>query len=325
MAEESKPVEPREVVPAGTSVVREGFNAKEIMSGTDLATGVDFKTQLEAAMILAKHKPRSLDKFRLRMLDYCKDPAAAAGALYRKPVGKAPDAKTGQMVEQYAVNFSVRFDEAALQAFGNTRVWEWITYEDSERARIHVLVIDVEDNNGYGTDRMIEKVVERKNPGKRPVRRWRANSFGDQVALVDATADEFRNLWGAERSKLRRDNAQRLLPYNILAECRAQIEATLKDQHAQNPAAARNKIVDAFHTLGITPEELTDYLGKKPEQFLESDLAQLREIYTGLRDGEFTWAALIRLKEDPAEGEGKAPPKSTKLKDQIIERHEGKP
>jgi hypothetical protein len=323
MADEPSGVTPREIVPAGTSVVRESFNAKEVMAEAAAPVGIGFREQLEAAMILAQRRPRSLDKFRLRLLDYCKDPTFAAAALYRKPVGKGRDPKSGEMVEQYAINFSVRFIEAALQVFTNTRVWEWIAEETLQRAKIHVLVVDVEDNNGYGTDRYIEKLVERKQPGKRAVHGWRQNTYGDSVALVDATADEFRNLWGAERSKLRRDNGQRLLPFHILADCRAQIEATLKDQHAKNPDADRYAVLGAFHSLGIEPDELEGYMDKKVQQFLAAELDELRGLYTGLKEGEYTWNDLVRLKREPAEGEKGAPaePPPSKLKDRILSKH----
>jgi hypothetical protein len=314
-------ITPREVVPAGTSIVRESFSAKELVQESAAPIGIGFKDQLEAAMVLAQHKPRSLDKFRRRLLDYCADPTFAHDALYKKPVGKAPDPKTGKLVDQFAINFSVRFIESALQVFGNTRVWEWIAEESAQRAKIHVLVVDVEDNNGYGTDRNIEKVVERKNPGQRAIRGWRQNSYGDKVALVDATNDEFRNLWGSERSKLRRDNGQRLLPFHILAQCRAQIEATMTNEHAKNPAAVRDAVLDAFHTLGIEAAELEAYTDKKIPQLLPDEMEGLRKIYIALKDGEYSWNDLLKLKEAPAEGDEAKPAKASKLKDRIIEQH----
>src|SRR5215472_4638311 len=73
MADET-PVVPREIVPAGTTVVREGFNSKELVTEAAAPVGIGFREQLEAAMILAQRRPRSLDKFRLRLLDYCEDP-----------------------------------------------------------------------------------------------------------------------------------------------------------------------------------------------------------------------------------------------------------
>jgi hypothetical protein len=323
MADEPSAVTPREIVPAGTSVVREAFDAREIAIGTELAAGVDFESQLKAAMILAARKPRRVDVFRLRMLEDCKDLTFAAAALYQKPVGKKKDPKTGEWVQEYAINFSVRFIEAALRAFGNTRVFEWVTYEDAQRAKIHVLVMDVEDNNGYGTDRVIEKVVERRQPQGRTVRGQRPNSFGDTVFLVDATADEFRNLWGAERSKLRRDNAQRLLPFHILAQCRAQIEKTVADHSIKHPDEARNQVLDAFYALGITPEEIEQYMDKPVKGMLEPDLKELRAIYTGLKEGEYTWAELVRMKAEPAEqAAGAAIEKPSKLKDHILAKHE---
>jgi hypothetical protein len=310
-----------EIIPGGTVAVRESFDAKEVLAGTDLSTGVGFKTQLEAAMVLADRKPRRIDVFRLRMLEDCKDPTFAEAALYHKPVGKKKNPVTDKWEDQFAVNFSVRFIEAALQAFGNFRVFEWLTYEDDKRARIHVAVIDVEQNNGYGTDRMVDKVVERKNPQGRTIRGQRPNSYGDMVYLVDATADEFRNLYGAERSKLRRDNGQRILPFHILAQCRDQIDQTVNDQNAKHPETVRDKLRDAFYSVGVSPQKLEDYLGHPLQQLNDAEMIALRAIYSGIKEGESTWADIERLKAEPAEGEGDQPgpqKKPGKLKDKLM-------
>jgi hypothetical protein len=315
-----------EIIPAGTVAVRESFDSEEVLAGTDLSTGVDFKTQLEAAMILADRKPRRIDVFRLRMLEDCKDPTFAEQALYHKPVGKKLNPVTDKWEEQVAVNFSVRFIEAALQAFGNFRVFEWLTYEDDKRARIHVAVIDVEQNNGYGTDRMIEKLVERKKPQGRTIRGQRPNTYGDMVYLVDATADEFRNLYGAERSKLRRDNGQRILPFHILSQCREQIEKTVKDENAKHPETMRDRLRDAFYSVGVSPQQLEDYLGHPLQQLNDAEMIALRVIFTGIKEGESTWSDIERLKAEPAEGESQqeAEPqkKPGKLKDRLMKKSE---
>ena len=57
-------------------------------------------------------------------------------------------------------------------------------------------------------------------------------------------------------------------------------------------------------------------------------LADLAPLYNGLKDGEFSWADVIRSKEEPAEGDGKTPaPEGRKpLKDRIMkEREAAKP
>src|SRR5262249_17904142 len=149
----------------------------------------------------------------------------------------------------------------------------------------------------------------------------RPNSYGDMVFLVDATADEFRNLYGAERSKLRRDNGQRLLPFHILAELREQIDKTLADETAQHPDPARNRVSDAFKAMGIGPDMLAAYLDKPTEQIAPNDINALRAIYVALKDGETTWNELMRLKTEPAEGESE-PDKQrrSKVKDALLAR-----
>src|SRR5262249_31607490 len=142
------------------------------------------------------------------------------------------------------------------------------------------------------------------------VRGMRENSYGDAVYLIDATADEFRNVMGSERSKLLRDNGQRLLPRDILDEARALIDATLANENARDPDAAKKKILDKFAGLGVSATMLKEYLGRPIETVTVKDLTDLGALHAGLKDGEYTWADVMRAKAEPAEGEPNAESKA---------------
>jgi hypothetical protein len=120
---------------------------------------------------------------------------------------------------------------------------------------------------------------------------------------VEATKDEFRNVMGAERSKLIRDNGMRLLPRDILDECRELIDKTLDDENAKDPDSAKKKVLDKFGALGISASMLKEYIGRPLETLGAKDLSELAPLHNGLKDGDFTWADVMRAKEAPAEGE----------------------
>jgi hypothetical protein len=273
--------------------------------------------EVEARIIAAHKWPRDVDLFREGVLKDCRRPGFAAIALYRKPVGRKKN-ESGKWEESFAVGFSVRFIESALQHFGNCHVISRVDWETSSQLKLVVGVLDVQKNIGYSTDVVLDKLVERKEVKQgRTVRGIRENSYGDRVYLIDATRDELRNIIGAERSKLMRDNGQRLLPRDILDEARALVEVTLATENARDPDAAKKKILDGFASLGVSAVMLKEYLGKGVEQVTAKDLVDLTSLHAGLKENEFSWADVMRAQKAEAEGEGGTAAKS--LADKIKE------
>jgi hypothetical protein len=303
--------------PQGSAVTVRQDLTDEITVGNDMAptaAAAAAKAEIEARILAARKWRRDIDQFREGSMKDSRRKGWAEIALYRKPVGNKKNPETGAWEPAFAVNFSVRAIETFLQHWTNVHITSRIGYEDDSRALLTVQVIDVERNVGYSTDTMIEKVVERREVKKgRTVRGMRENSYGDTVYLVEATLDEFHNVMGAARSKLIRDNGQRLLPRDILDECREQIDRTVADANAKDPDAAKKKILDRFASLGISAAMLKEYLGRPVETLTAKDIGDLAPLFNGLKEGDFTWADVIRTKNtSDAEGEEAQPPKGGK-------------
>jgi len=305
----------------GKVAVRQDLG-EEIQVGSETAVAAAAaaaaKAEIEAKILQAKKWPRDIDVFRENILKDCRRPGFAESAWYRKPVGRKKNPTTGEWEQAYAENFSVRFIEAALVHFQNVHIVARIIREDVHSTQLAVGVGDVQNNVSYLIESTIEKLVERKEmKAGRTVIGTRENSYGDTVFLLPATKDEARNLIGAERSKLIRDQGQRLLPSDILAEARALILQTNQSETAKDPDLAKKKVLDKFAGLGISAAMLKEYLGKPLEQLTVKDLEDLTPVYQGLKDGEFTWAQLIKVNEEPAEG---APPEQPKKKSSAHEK-----
>lgn len=320
--------------PAGAVAVREGGTwGSEVLAQGDLspaAAAASARARIEARVALVRLNPRDVDVFRARILKDCKRPLFAEKALYRKPVGRKKNAE-GVWEEQYAVNFSIRFVEAALQHFMHIHTSASIAYDDARKTLLQVEVLDVQNNVAHSRDIMLEKVVERREvkKGRRAIA-TRENSYGDLVYLVEATGEEFRNRLGAETSKLLRDNGQRLLPPDILEEARQIIDQTNADENARDPDGQKKKVLDRFGTLGVTADMLKAYLDRDLATLTAKDIAELAVLFNGLRDGEFSWNDAMRVKAEPAEGEAPAADPATgdrrnRLKDKILSAREGKP
>jgi len=267
------------------------------------------KAEIEVRVLTAKKWPRDVNAFREGIMNDCRRPGFAEIALFHKPIG-------GKEI----VDFSIRFVESAIQHYQNLHIVDDIVYEDSEQAKLRVSVIDVQHNSSISTVAIVDKLVERKSvKADRKVRGMRENQNGERVYLVEATADEFRNALGSERSKLIRDLSKRLLPRDILDECRELVERTLADANAKDPDAAKKKILDKFRSVGVTVNMLKDYMGRAMETVTAADIADLTTVYNALKDGGATWADIMRTREGEGEQAPDTPaPTRSKARDKVM-------
>lgn len=268
-----------------SAMVRQEFNGTAIQKQPDTAAtamAARSKAMIEARCIMAIQRPRNWDVVRTRLLDECKRPGFAAAARYHKPIGKGVEGP------------SIRFAEAAIRYMTNLAVETTVTYDDDKKLILRVSVTDLESNVPFEQDVVIAKTVERKKLGRgqTPLSQ-RTNSYGDLTYLVEATDEEILNKQNALVSKALRTLALRLLPGDILDECMSLCIATAQNENAQDPAAARKKLVDAFHSVGVDAERLVEYLGHPLTESTPAELTTLRAIYSALRDGETTWREIM--------------------------------
>lgn len=295
------------VRPQNGDVVRQEFGAVETHQQHEtaaMAVAAREQASIQARYIVAERRPRNEDQFRSDLLRACKRPTFAAKAEYAKPIGKEKDPATGEWIEKKARGASIRFIETALQLYGNVFP-EVVTVYESAQARIcRVSVTDLEHNITYTTEVVIQKAVERKGkknrrgdwepPEGRTVISERINSYGEPTYLVVATEDEVLVKQNALLSKALRTNAQRLLPYDIVEEAIRTAKATLADEHAKDPDAAKRRMLDAFSELGVQPVDIEAYLGhslNKPLQPAERE--ELLAVFNGIKEGEITWQQVM--------------------------------
>ena len=157
---------------------------------------------------------------------------------------------------------------------------------------------DLETNTYYNQDVTVTKTVERSKcpQGETPIR-VRKNSFGKDVFILPATDDDILNKSNALISKAVRTLGLRLIPGDIVDEALWQVRETMNNRDAKDPDAAKRRIVDAFNSIGISPEELTDYLGHSLDSMQPAELQKMRGIYAAIRDGETTWKAIVNAEK----------------------------
>jgi len=320
--------------PAGSVAVREDTWGQEVVAQGDLtpaAAAASARARIEARVVIAMKSPRDEDLFAQQIQLLCKRPSFAATALYCRPVGRKKNAQ-GEWEEAYAVDWSIKAIQAFLRHYRHVDTRASIVYDDVTKTCLSVEVLDIQANVSHTREMMLEKTVERRQlkKGQRALR-MRENTYGDTVYIVEATPEEFRSKLGAETSKLLRDNGKRLLPADILEEARATVDTVNDDQNARDPDAAKKKILKKFASVGVAADQLKAYLDRPIEALTVKDLAELGVLFNGLKEGDFSWADVMRMKTEPAEEPAatgapapEAEGKRAKLKDQISKAREAK-
>lgn len=268
-----------------------------------LAMAAQLKAVVEARYKMALARPRDLDTVRQNMLKDARRPSFANVAIYHKPVGKGVEGP------------SIRFVEAAVRNMTNILTETVTVSEDDERRVIRVSVSDLETNTYFSQDVTVTKTVERSKlpQGEKPIR-VRTNSKGQPVYILHGTDDDILNKQNALISKAVRTLGLRLIPGDLVDEALFYVRQTMATQDAQNPDAAKNRIIDAFAQIGVPVESLKDYLGHELSTIAPNELQELRAIYSAIKDGETSWKAIMDNKAEK-EAEVKADKKSKEQAD----------
>jgi len=277
------------------------------------------RARIEAEHILAKRFPRDLDLARTKLLADCRRPRFAEKARYRKPQGKKKNEENGRWEQNYAEGPSIRFVEAAIRAMGNLTQEARTVYDDIDRRKILVIVRDLESNSAMSAEIVVEKTVERRDAKGRDVVGSRLNSYGDTVYIVRATEDELTAKQAALVSKAIRTVGLRLIPADLVEESMDMAIATQAKADAQDPDAARKRLVDAFVSIGVKPDALKQYLGHDIAASSPAEMLELRAIYAGIHSGETSWKEVMDSLQEPEE-ERKGPTVVDRLKDKLKEK-----
>lgn len=264
------------------------------------AAAAQSKALVEARYTVALHRPRDMDLVRERLLKECRRPTFAESAQYRKPVGKKQNS-AGEWEQQFIEGPSIRFAEAAIRCMGNIVVQEVTVYDDDEKRIIEVSITDLESNTVFPSSITVNKTVERrkKKDGDEVIRE-RTNSYGEKVYVLRATEDELLNKKNALLSKAIRTNGLRLVPGDLIDECMDLAVKTARAADAQDPDAARKKLLDAFSALNVSADDLKRYSGDL-SKLSPKDLTELRALHAAIKDGETTWRAAFETKFPPVD------------------------
>ena len=117
------------------------------------------------------------------------------------------------------------------------------------------------------------------------------------------------NKQNAMISKIKRNEGLRLIPTDIIDEAIEIARETIRHKDAEDPSAAKKKVLDSFSELGIKPNAIKQYLGHNLEEaFTPAEVEDLRGMYRAIKDGETTWRECMEKSEAGEAGEKEGPP-----------------
>jgi len=278
---------------AGMTAVNSFGEQRLAMSGETLSSVLAAQAESETKMrfFIAQQCPRSMDTVRTQLLASIERPGFAGSAQrdstggeawYRKPIGKGVE------------GFSIRFAEEVIRCFKNLDVSSKIVHETDAFRLVSVKVLDLESNIAFPSQMIIEKIVERKylKKGQSAISS-RINSSGEPVHTVEATPDEVLQRQNALISKAIRNAVLRLVPGDILAECKNRIMDIRRGADANDPNAYRRRVCDMYAQIGVEPTDLEEYIGHTLKNITPPEQERLQDLYDEITKGNLSWAEVM--------------------------------
>lgn len=265
-----------------------------------LALAEQAKAEALARYQIALARPRDMDVVRQRLLQECRRVSLAEDAEYEIPRG-------GSKVR----GPSIRLAEAVQRALGNIRATTQVVHETADARTVRVVVEDVEANSSHSGEIVVRLTQERRSLRKgQEAIGTRVASDGRTVYLVEVSEAEQYQAQQSGVSRLLRTLILRHAPAGLVSEALDVCRQTLRAQDTAAPEQQRQRLADAFASIGVGADHLSEYLGHPLAQCSPAQMERLRGVYAAIRDGSTTWSDVTA--EDSEEVAPEPQPRSTK-------------
>jgi len=271
--------------------------------------------RIQSAYTMALRNPRDnrIEMIRQNVLRECQRPSFCAPdeakygsslAIYAVPRGKVQ--VNGKWVDNLIQGPTIRFAEMLLREWGFLSIEVNPMGETDDYKLLQVVCTDYQSCNFTSEIVNVPKSIERKKlrDGDELISQ-RTNSYGDPVYLVWATDDEIAMKTNALVSKARRNLILQAVPGWLIEEAIVKVRETARQKDAADPDAAKRKLFDAFATVGVSAQQLSEFVGHG-NALSPAELEDLRGYFSGIKEGYTTWAAIIAAKEEHKDDDGTA-------------------
>jgi hypothetical protein len=224
--------------------------------------------EIQSAILTAKHFPRDENASFVKLTKSCSRPSFADAASYSFPRG-------GEQITGPSVNLA----REAARCWGNIRYG--VDQLPAEEGHIHLeaWAMDLEACNKVTAQDRFRKLIERKKRGGGT--EWREPNERDLRELIN------------RRGALQLRNCiLQLLPVDLVEDalftCDKTLEAASTGQLKEDRSATVRRLLKAFDQVAVTQQMIERHLGHAVADISPEEQAELRRIYTSMRDNNST-------------------------------------
>lgn len=229
------------------------------------------QSEIAAAVGSAKRYPRNETAAFLAAVKAFERPAMAESAQYKYPRGKTEVSGP-----------SVYLARQLARAWGNLRYGMRVVSCDEQYTHIKGYALDLETNAYVEHEDKFRNLVQRKV--------WKDGV--SETKWVTPDERDLRELINKRGAIAMRNAILQIVPPDLIDDAIARAEQTLRKVAARDLSTNRADTVKAlvveFDKLAITIEMIEKRLGHKLDAISEDELANLRQVYKSIRDGEAT-------------------------------------
>lgn len=237
-----------------------------------------------AAITVAKRFRRSEPQARQELINAVKaSPRLAEKAAYSYPRGKRLDPLTGEWVENIISGPSTYIAREAARVWGNLVYGTEVVRDTDQERQIRSFACDLETNMRCVAEATFKKLIQRNN--------WVTKNGKKEKVPVWVEPDErdLRELSNKYSSIGERNCILKVIPAHLIDEVLEVSRQVTTEEAAKHPETMRAKLADSFQAMGVTVAMLEDYLGHSLKETTPTEIADLRGIYTSIREGNSAW------------------------------------
>ena len=213
--------------------------------------------EAQAAMMMARHFPRDERTAVDRILMACTRPSLAEDAVYQY-------ARGGQDVS----GASIRLAEELARQWGNMTCG--VAELSRHGGQSEVLAYAYDQQTGFRDEKRFT------------VRHWRDTKTGGKAVTEERDIYELIANMGARR---KRACILAIIPADVVESAVKQCEITLQAGHGEVTPERIKAMLEGFAAYRVTKEQIEKRIQRNIDSITPALLAQLRKIYTSLKDG----------------------------------------
>lgn len=232
--------------------------------------------EIQSAIIIARKFPRSEDQAFGRLMKAVGRKTFAMSATYSFPRG-------GTNVTGPSVNLA----REAARVWGNIRYGVDVVADDDDKRTIRGWAWDVETNTRVSSEDTFKKLVQRKN------------KVTKQTEWVAPDERDLRELTNKHGAICVRNCLLQLLPPDIIEDACTAARKAAVSAAGENLDENRKAIIKAFGDMNVTVADLEKYLEHELRTCNAEEVADLRQVYKSIKDGNTTWSDYVGGGETP--------------------------